>query len=263
MANILTIKNILKKIDINPIFFFLALVSVLTGLFKEFLVFTSIIIVHEAGHLLTALLLKWRVKKISIYPFGGYITFDEILNKPINEEFLIVISGVLMQTLYFIIIIFLYNNLYISDSLFIMFKHYHMSIFLFNLIPIYPLDGIKIVNLFLCKYFNYNLSHKISIIISTIFLVLFSYISIIYYLNMNMIMMISLLLNQIIKEKKNHNNLCSKFIFERYLYHLKFKKIRVIKNSKGDNLYRDYKHVFNKNGEYITEKKMLKNKFER
>ena len=231
-------------------------------MFKEFLVFTSIIIVHELGHIITSIILKWKIKKISIYPFGGMITFDELLNKPISEELLISISGVIMQSIYFIIILFLYNNLYISNNLFILFKHYHYSIFLFNLIPIYPLDGVKITNLILNKFFNYKLSHKISIIISIIFLIFFSYISIFYYLNLNIILIISLLLNHVIKEKKYHKKICSKFILERYLYNLKFKKIKTIKNNNLDNLYRDYKHVFKDNGNFVTEKFILRKKFD-
>ena len=260
MVNILITKNILKKVNINPIFFFLAFISFITGLFKEFLVFTSIILIHELGHVLVALYYKWNIKKINIYPFGGIITFDELLNKPINEELLIVISGVIMQSIYFVFIYFLYKNMFISSYIYNLFYHYHFSILFFNLIFIYPLDGIRIVNLILSKYFNYNLSHKLCIIISCIFLLIFIYFSIRYYLSMNIILIVGLLIKEICKEKKEHNNMCSKFVFERYLYDLDFKKVKTINNN---NLYRDYKHVIKKDGTYITEKKLLKEKYEK
>ena len=146
MVNMLIIKSILKKVNINPIFFFLAFTSIITGLFKDFLVFSSIILFHELGHILAALYYKWKIKQINFYPFGGYIEFNEILNKPIKEEMIIVISGLISQTLYFFIILFLYINAYVSENIYNLFKHYHSSILLFNLIPIFPLDGIKIIN---------------------------------------------------------------------------------------------------------------------
>lgn len=263
MEIILIIKNILTKIKVHPIFFFLAFASVITGLFKEFLIFTSIIFIHELGHTIMAIIFKWNIKVINFYPFGGYIEFDEILNKPIKEEFLIVISGLLIQSIYFMFICYLYYNNYILENTFIMFRHYHYSIFLFNIIPIYPLDGIKIVNLVLSKYFSYKTSHKVSIIISIIFIIIFIFFSINNYLNMNILLILGLLFNQIIQEKRNHNMLCSKFIFERYLYSLKFSKRKVISSCNVNKMFRDYTHIFKKNGEYITEKKILKGKFEK
>ena len=257
------IKNILKKVNIHSIFFFLAFASVITGLFKEFLVFSSIIIIHEFGHIISALIFKWNINKINFYPFGGYIEFNEILNKPIKEEFIIVISGVLAQIIHFILITLLYNNYVISENLYMLFRHYHYSILVFNLIPIYPLDGIKIVNLLLSKIVPYKIAHYISIIISIIFVIAFIAFSLIYYLNMNFILMTGLLFKQIINEKKNHNMLCNKFIFERYLYNLEFNKTKIINSEKLKNMYRDKKHVFKVNNEYITEKRLLRKKYKK
>jgi len=263
MESILIIKNILKKVNIHSILFFLAFASVITGLFKEFLVFSSIIIIHELGHIVSALIFKWNIKKINFYPFGGYIEFDEILNRPIKEELIIVISGLLFQTIYFILITIFYNNYIISERLFNLFKHYHYSILLFNLIPIYPLDGIKIVNLLLSKFIPYRLAHFISIIISIIFIIIFIVFSLINYLNMNFVLMTGLLFKQIINEKKNHKILFNKFVFERYLYNLKFNKTKILKNEKIKNMYRDKKHVFKINNEYITERKLLRKKYKK
>lgn len=257
----LIIKNILKKININPIFFFLAFVSIITGLFKDFLVFSSIILFHELGHIIAALHYNWKIKKINFYPYGGYIEFNEILNKPIKEEMIIVLSGLISQTIYFLIIILLYDHNYIGENIYNLFKHYNISILLFNLIPIYPLDGIKIINLILSKFIPYKYAHYISILISIIFMIIFTFISIIFGLGMNFMLIVGLLIHQIIKEKRNHNMLCNKFIFERYLYSLNFNKTKIIKEENLKKMYRDYKHVFKGKTEYITEKKELKKIF--
>lgn len=261
MVNILIIKNILKKININPIFFFLAFASIITGLFKDFLVFISIIFFHEMGHIIASLYFNWKIKRINFYPFGGYIEFNEILNKPIKEEMIIVICGLISQIIYFFIIFLLYNSSYISLNIFNLFKHYHYSILLFNLIPIFPLDGIKIVNLILSKFLPYRYAHYISIIISIGFMILFTFFSIIFGLSMNFILIVGLLINQIMKEKRNHNILCNKFIYERYLYSLNFNKTKMIDEENLKKMYRDYKHIFKAENEYITEKKELRKVF--
>ncbi len=261
MVNMLIIKSILKKVNINPIFFFLAFAAIITGLFKDFLVFSSIILFHELGHILAALYYKWKIKQINFYPFGGYIEFNEILNKPIKEEMMIVISGLISQTLYFLIILVLYNINYISLNIYESFKHYHNSILLFNLIPIFPLDGIKIINLILSKFMPYRYAHYVSILISIIFMLIFTFISIVFGLSMNFVLIVSVLIHQIIREKRNHNILCNKFIFERYLYSLNFDKTKIINEENLKKMYRDYKHVFKTKNEYITEKKELKKLF--
>ena len=263
MVNMLIIKNILKKVNISPIFFFLAFVSVITGLFKDFLVFSSIIVFHELGHILAALYYKWKIRRINFYPFGGYIEFNEILNKPIKEEMIIVVSGLISQTLYFLIIFFFYNANYISPNIYELFKHYHNSILLFNLIPIFPLDGIKIINLILNKFIPYKYAHYVSILISIMFIIIFTFTSITFGLSMNFALIVGLLIHQIIREKRNHNMLCNKFIFERYLYSLKFDKTKIINDENLKKMYRDYKHIFKTKDEYITEKKELKKLFKK
>lgn len=266
MVNLLTIKSILKKIKFHPIFFFLAFISILTGLFKDFLVLSSVIFFHEMGHVIVSQFLKWNIKTIKFYPFGGMIKFDEKINKPIKEELLITVSGLLFQTLYFLIICVLYHNYIISDQTFLMFKNYHYSIFLFNLVPIYPLDGIKLVNLLLCKILPFKISHFITIMISYFFLIifiLFLFTSSLGFLSMNVIMILSLLLIKILEEQKNHNYYFNKFLFERYLYKFNFNKVKVINNSKLDKMYRDKKHIFKSNNEYVTENIFLRKKFKK
>ena len=71
-------------------------------MFKEFFMVFSLIIIHELGHLTMAVYYKWNLDKISIYPFGGCVKFNEKINKPIKEEFIILISGPLMQIFFFI-----------------------------------------------------------------------------------------------------------------------------------------------------------------
>jgi stage IV sporulation protein FB len=89
--------KIISKIKIHIFFYLVALIAVLTGLFKEFLVLTSIIVIHEIGHIVAAIYFKWNIDKIIILPFGGLTLFNEKINRPLNEELIILLFGPIFQ----------------------------------------------------------------------------------------------------------------------------------------------------------------------
>ena len=55
----------------HPTYLLMALGFILTGYYQNLIALTSLIIVHELGHYLTAKLLKFNVSQIIIYPYGG------------------------------------------------------------------------------------------------------------------------------------------------------------------------------------------------
>ena len=128
----------------------------MTGMFKEFGMVFLIIVVHELGHLFTGLYFKWNFDKIVIYPFGGCLKFDEKINRSLKEELFILLGGPITQiVLYFVISFFTNKGLMIYRN-FLIFESYHYSLLLFNLLPIYPLDGGRILNILM----NYLLPFK-------------------------------------------------------------------------------------------------------
>ena len=90
---------------------------------------------------------KWDFDKIAIYPFGGCTKFDEKINRPMKEELLILLNGPFFQILLFIIIFLLQKEGLITFRNYTIFKHYHYTLLFFNLLPIYPLDGGRILNI--------------------------------------------------------------------------------------------------------------------
>ena len=212
--------TLFKKIYIHPLTILLSIVVALTGMYKDFLIIFLIIIIHEFGHLLMALLFKWNIDKISIYPYGGCVKFNEKINRPLKEELLILISGPFFQILFFIIITILYKNSILSFRNYLLFKTYHYTLLLFNLLPIYPLDGGKILNVLLEYIFPYKKSNKLIIILSYLVLVFL----LISYKNINLIMMSTFLIIEITLYLKRQDYLFNKFLLERYLNDYNFKK---------------------------------------
>jgi len=236
--------KIISKIKIHPLFYIVAIITIITGFFKEFSYIMLIILVHEIGHILTSIYFKWNIDKIVILPFGCITIFNEKINRPLLEELLIALSGPIMQ-----LIVFSFNPNPVI-------LRYHYFLLFFNLLPIIPLDGSKILNLLFNYLLPFKLSHTLTIIIS------FLLPSFLIFLKFNLIifMVLIFLILKIIEELFNHKNIFNKFLMERYLYNFNFKKRKIIKNI--DNMFRDYKHLFYIDNKYQTESEILQKRFD-
>ena len=134
------------KIKFHYTYIIIAFGFIITGYFSNLLVFTSIILFHELGHYLIAKINKLNPQEITIYPFGGITQINSLINTKISSELMVALAGVILQTIYYLVIALLHNNHLIRDYIFNLFKTYNYHILVFNLLPIYPLDGSKILN---------------------------------------------------------------------------------------------------------------------
>ncbi len=247
MENLSIIKSISKKIYIDSFFYFFILISCLTANFKNFLLFFSIILIHEMGHLIVGVLLGWNVDKICLYPYGGMTRFSEDINRKISEELLILISGPLVQSIYF----FIGNELFKSAS----FNYYNIAILSFNLLPIYPLDGGRILNLLFNYFWSFRTSYHLSMIISFGVAFLLLWISLVNGYTLNIILMFLIVISKLVKEFKKRRYYFNKFILERYMNNYNFSKLKIISSIK--KMMRDYRHIIKNNDTYYTEKEYL------
>lgn len=224
-------------------------------MYKEFIIIFIIIIFHELGHFLVSKIFNWEIDKIYIYPYGGCVKFNEKINRPLYQELLIMLGGPFFQIILFLIIKILFSNNFISMRNYLLFNNYHYTLLFFNLLPIYPLDGGKLVNI-LCNYFfPYKKGNKIIIYLSyllIIFILLFNR-------NLNLLLISVFIINQITIYLKNQNYFFNKFLLERYINNYKFKDTKIINNK--DNMYRGKKHIFKIKNKYIKEKEYLNNRF--
>ena len=244
MVKYLTTKNIFK---IHSLFYLTAFICVITANFKNFIIFSSIIIVHELGHIIGAIIFKWKIDKVILLPFGGITIFQENIDKSLKEEFIIAILGPLLQLVFY----FLYSG----NSIF---NQYNLIILLFNLLPIYPLDGSKIVNILFNEFISFKRSHILTIITSFITLSVVI-LSIKYNLLLYLILLFIVL--EIIKEINKHNYYFNRFLLERYLYNNEYSKNKIIDNIK--KMKKQTKHIFKINNKYFTEREIIRNLFDK
>ena len=222
---------------IHPIYIIVAFICLLTGYFRLLVTTTLIILFHELGHIFMMLYFKIPIDKIIILPFGAITLTNDIVNRKLYQEFLIAIMGPIFQIIY-----------YISEYL----KMIHYSLLIFNLLPIIPLDGSKILNIILNKFISFYHSELVSIIISFITIIIF----LLLKGNLITIIISFFLIIETIRKYQMRKYLFNRFIYERMNYDLKFKKRKIITDKK--QMFKDYYHLFLTNGQYRTEKEYLK-----
>ena len=98
------IKKFLNKIHISYYTLFLILISLIAGLFKELIVISSLLLIHEFGHFILMNKYNWNIIKIDIYPFGGIVKLNEKIDTDLKEELIITICGPLFQIILFFLI---------------------------------------------------------------------------------------------------------------------------------------------------------------
>ncbi len=204
-------------------------------------------------------LFKYPIKKVIIYPFGGLTIIDKPINSSINKELLIAFSGILSQLIWGVLGYILYQYNFFSYDSYMMMKFYNYIIIFFNIIPMYPLDGSKIINLLLEKRFAYIKAMKITNIISIISLIIFIGINVVMKLGNYPICLF--LVFQLIWVIKKEKYLKERFFLERYLYQFPYQSIQ---NHSKENIYllkKNTLHFFWINNRYNHEKAVLKKYF--
>ena len=237
-------KNLFK---IHPITYLILISVLLSGYFNYFLIISFILIIHDLGHILYIKLFKYKVYDITILPFGSNINSSVNQNSKTIHIFLISIAGIIMQLILYPI--FYYLNLYYINSIsYNIFLNYNKLIILFNLLPIVPLDGSKILLTILENIFSYKRALKIINLTSIIMIIIFTlYLS---FTGLNSYLIIIFLLYKTYEEIKNHNYVFNKFLLNRYLVDNKNKKIKYI--TKIKYIFKNrYNFINNQNEEKI------------
>ncbi|RPF55478.1 site-2 protease family protein [Aquisalibacillus elongatus] len=146
-----------KIIQVHPLLLLLLVASYFLGMFIELISFFIIISIHELGHYAAARYYKWNITRLMIWPFGGVMETEDFYTRPNREEFMVTIAGPIQHIWIYIVLWIISMNGFehvLLDRLFWI----NTIILLFNLIPIMPLDGGKLVFIGLNKMVSFHQS---------------------------------------------------------------------------------------------------------
>lgn len=206
-----------------------------------------IIIIHELGHYITGYLLGLNVSEIRIFMFGGVTKLKEGLNLSIFKEILMIIMGPVTQILFWLFVSFLYRHGYVGLYTYQKINYINKILLSFNLLPIIPLDGGKLLNNILDLFFSYEMSHKVSVFISVLFIpFVFAFDTKLFAV----LFCLFLILN-VFEEIKIHKYRLNKLLLERKLGNIKFK--RIINIYDINDVRRGYGFRINMNDIFIDE----------
>lgn len=163
-------------------------------------------LIHELGHMFAGIVLKLKPKSLSFMPFGISVTFETYEYKKLVEikKILIAIAGPLTNLIICMIAVFLDINLAIKALII----YSNILIALFNLIPIYPLDGGRILKGIIRLNHEEIESDRIVNKISNILIIVLTAIAsilILYLKNIAILFIIAYLWVMIINENKKYN----------------------------------------------------------
>ena len=177
-------------------------------------------IIHELGHLFAGVLLGMKPEKLELMPFGLSVSFKlypKDYNKKISKSNLLEIKRILVAiagplTNFIIVIISKTGIIGLIDNEICIYAN--LLIMLFNLIPIYPLDGGRILKSLLSLEFGRKKAIEYSNSVSNasvIILTIISSIAIYYFKNIAIFLIISFLWLLVIRENKIHRNIINAY----------------------------------------------------
>jgi len=181
------IVNKLKFIKIDFSFYFVLLLAILTNNIKIYFIYIVFLLLHEIMHYLVAKNNGYMAKRIRLSFFGA--SLEGLDDFYLNDEIKVVLAGPLFN--FAIIILCNFCFLVFPASYKFLYDVFLVNsvIFLYNLLPIYPLDGGRLVLLLLNKKYIRKIALKFVKIISWIVIGLIFLIFLIsFFVNYNFIL---------------------------------------------------------------------------
>lgn len=208
--------------------------------------------IHEMSHILTALYFKYEVDQVIIYPFGLCAQMKHIGYGSVYQELLIVAAGPLVHVVFPFVFQWLLSMQLISSAYADYLHILNTSILIFNLLPVYPLDGGRILQSLYHIVLPYRKAQLLTFITSIINLALLFYYR---FLNgFSGIIVMVFLGMQIIMSLKDITFSQLSFFRYRYLHPVTCKD----KINEGEDLYRARHNIMVRKHGWINEHDWLK-----
>lgn len=203
----------MPSIHIHPILILFSIISFATGTFVNMIIILTIVLIHELGHYLAAYYFKWRIRQVMLWVFGGVMDTDEFGNRPYHEELIVTIAGPFQHLIIYLFLLLASTFSILPASIIELAYFYNSTILIFNLLPIWPLDGGKLLFFLLTNKLAYQKAYHSILIISMLLcsLILIGQIVLFSFTLSSFLIMVFLLMENRSEWKKKH------YVFIRFL----------------------------------------------
>ena len=198
------------SIKINLNIFLFAILFFLTSQLEVYAFVMIFALFHEFGHMICGIILGFEVESLKIMPLGFSIEFKAKINdynKKVLKSNTLTLKKILINIAGPLVNIFIILISYIM-KLNINIIYSNIIILIINLIPIYPLDGGRIIKNILKLIVGNKKAYLYTNVISNVFVILISFVSsiaILYYKNIAILFALFFILVLIFNENKRYN----------------------------------------------------------
>lgn len=182
---------------------------VLVCSYNKMFIFALIwVFLHEITHILVALKFGCKFYNIEFHIFGMKAELIDIDSLKENQKIIVYLSGALLNivlAIFFYIINIKYDSSFIETSM-----NLNIGLAVFNLLPAYPLDGSRTLEVILSKKMLFKKAQKIISIVSFSIAALFIIISAIIYIflhSLNLSMIIGAIIIIYITRMEEHTTM--------------------------------------------------------
>lgn len=143
---------------IHPFTLLYLIMAYFSGRFFEYVLALGIVCFHEMFHYVFAKIYHFDIEKVEILPFGAFLSLRDYGLHHIVEEAIMIMAGLCSHFFLYIIIMSLGGNAFLLQI--------NILVFVFNVLPIYPLDGSKLFLLFTSLWMDYQKAIRLQIKVS-------------------------------------------------------------------------------------------------
>lgn len=251
MIKLFSIRPIKVSLLWIPAFLFLPMLHVSKIMFFIFLILS----IHESCHMLVAWIFHYKIELVTIYPFGFSADIPELGYGSIVKEICIIVAGPLSQVFLPMLFYGCMMQGWISNSFYEYINMLNRSILVFNLLPIYPLDGGRLLQSFFHCVLRFKRAQRMTCYVSFVLLLILFCTQLMQGISGRLVQ--CFLMIQIVICYKQITHMQVKFYHYRYLHPVSYP---ICMNRKRD-LFRGRYNLMKIGNHYVREEAWLHHQF--
>lgn len=156
------------NLSVHPLFYLFGFYYALTGRIFVFVIYTVTAVLHELGHSFVASGAGYKLNKITLMPFGAVVSGD-IDGLKFSDEMKIALAGPFLNLaigLFFVSTWWIFPESYAFTDIV---AEANFSMAFVNFLPVFPLDGGRVLSAFLSERLGSEKAHQICKWVGAIF----------------------------------------------------------------------------------------------